>query len=185
MHLVPCKISGCYVIYPDVIKDARGSFVKIFHEDFFEKHGLHNHFPEVYYSTSTKNVIRGIHFQLPPVDHIKLVYCPLGQVTDVIVDVRVGSPTYGQHQLIDLSSNNGAGVYIAKGVAHGFCVTSQEATMVYQVSSMYCAQSDSGIRWDSLGIDWPTLNPIISIRDAGLLPFPEFVSPFRYLRDSK
>lgn len=185
MRLVPCKISGCYVIHPDVIKDARGSFVKIFHEDLFAKHGLHNHFPEVYYSTSTKDVIRGMHFQLPPDDHIKLVYCLLGQVTDLIVDIRVGSPTYGQHQLIDLSSDNGAGVYIAKGVAHGFCVRSQEATMIYQASSMYCAESDSGIRWNSLGIEWPTVSPIVSSRDAGLVPFSEFVSPFHYLMDGK
>jgi dTDP-4-dehydrorhamnose 3,5-epimerase len=185
MRLVPCKISGCYQIYPDVIRDARGSFVKVFHQDLFADHGLHNHFPEVYYSTSTKDVIRGMHFQLPPDDHFKLVYCPVGQVIDVIVDIRVGSPTYGQHQLIDLSSDNGAGVYITKGVAHGFCVVSLEATLIYQVSRMYCAPSDFGIRWDSLGIDWPTQNPILSSRDVGLVQFSEFFSPFHYLMDGK
>lgn len=185
MRLVPCKISGCFQIYPDISRDSRGNFVKVFHQDLFAEHGLCNYFPEVYYSTSTKNVVRGMHFQLPPDDHVKLVHCSLGQVIDVIVDIRFGSPTYGQHQLINLSSDNGAGVYVAKGVAHGFCVTSQEAIMIYQVSSMYCAHSDSGIRWDSLGIEWPIQNPILSSRDAELAPFSEFISPFYYPMDGQ
>jgi len=126
-----------------------------------------------------------MHFQLPPDEHVKVVHCTLGNVIDVLVDLRVGSPTFGQHQLIELASDNSEGVYIAKGVAHGFCVLSQEATLIYQVSTVYNPQADSGLRWDSLGIDWPVQSPIISSRDAGLISFSEFNSSFIYSENSK
>ena len=110
----PCKISGCYKIQPRVTKDLRGKFVKIFHAEEFSKSGLNTRFVEEYYTVSYKNVIRGMHFQTPPMSHVKMVYCQQGEALDVIVDLRVGSPTYGEFEMFQLSATKANGIYIPK-----------------------------------------------------------------------
>lgn len=167
-------------LQPKAFGDARGRFVKVFHEQAFRDLGLHTDFAEEYYSVSHRNVIRGLHFQTPPHDHVKLVYCVQGEVLDVVLDLRVGSPTYGQHATFRLSAEKANSIYIPKGMAHGFCALSDEAIMVYKVSTVYAPHNDAGVRWDSAGIDWPTASPIISDRDAGFAGFGEFTSPFTY-----
>jgi len=176
----PSSIDGCCEVQPRVLEDARGRFVKVFHEEAFHALGLETHFVEEYYSVSKRGVVRGMHFQLPPADHAKLVYCVQGDVFDVVLDLRVGSPTYGQTASFRLSAEQGNYVYIPRGMAHGFCVTSTTATLVYKVTSVYTPASDTGIRWDSIGVDWPTDSPLVSDRDAGLASFSDFVSPFVY-----
>jgi dTDP-4-dehydrorhamnose 3,5-epimerase len=175
-------IPGCFELVPRKIKDERGHFVKIFHCDAFKKLGLNTDWREEYYSVSRKGVLRGLHFQLPPHDHEKLVYCVSGEVFDVIVDLRMGSPMYGRHALFQLDAVNAGMIYIPKGCAHGFYCLSDTATVMYKVSSVYSPQSDTGIRWDSLDIPWPDNNPVLSSRDAGFKPFDDFTSPFVWNR---
>ena len=173
-------IQGCFELQPKVLDDNRGKFVKVFHESEFVALELETVFVEEYYSVSDKNVIRGMHFQLPPNDHVKMVYCVDGEVMDVVVDLRLGSPTYGQHAVFQLGANKANIIYIPKGMAHGFCVMSDKAILVYKVSSVYSLKNDMGIHWDSINIPWPTKTPIISNRDQGLLALNKFVSPFVY-----
>ena len=165
---------------PMVFEDARGRFVKVFHEQAFAAQGLETDFAEEYYSVSYKNVIRGMHFQLPPMDHVKIVYCVKGEVMDAVVDLRVGSPTYGQYAMFEMSATKANSIYIPKGMAHGFCVRSEQAIMVYKASTIYSPAHDSGVLWSSVGISWPTSEAILSVRDESFLPLDQFVSPFSY-----
>ena len=154
--------------------------MKTIQEDIFSRHGISTIFAEQYYSVSSKNVLRGLHFQLPPHDHDKLVTCIEGNVFDVVVDLRQGSANYGQHQSFELSGASGDSVFVPSGCAHGFYVRSETAIMLYNVSSLYAPSHDTGIRWDSVGVAWPSAEPIVSDRDAAFLPFAEFDTPFRF-----
>ena len=178
--LRPSKLVGCYELQPKVFEDARGRFVKVFHEQAFAAQGLETGFAEEYYSVSHKNVLRGMHFQLPPMDHVKMVYCVEGEVLDAVVDLRVGSPTYGCFDLFELSAAKANSLYIPKGLAHGFCVRSALAIMVYKVSTVYSPAHDAGVLWDSMEIPWPISEPVMSARDATFPRLNEFVSPFSY-----
>ena len=173
-------IPGCYEIQPRLFDDSRGRFVKIFHKDMFKELGLNADYAEEYYSRSLRGVIRGMHFQTPPEDHVKIVYCTKGAVFDVVLDLRVGSPTYGSVQTFRLEAEKGNFVYIPKGLAHGFCALSDNATLVYKVSTVYAPKSDAGIRWNSIGVDWPVQTPIVSDRDQGFKDLSDFESPFIY-----
>ncbi|MEX0298501.1 MAG: dTDP-4-dehydrorhamnose 3,5-epimerase [Kordiimonas sp.] len=177
-HLEPSNLSGCFEIRPKRIVDHRGCFVKVYQKDEFINLGLETNFVEEYYSHSHKDVIRGLHFQAPPMDHVKIVYCTHGSVFDVLLDLRKGSPSYGKTSTFRLSSAQGNYLYIPKGVAHGFCATSAIATLVYKVSSIYAPQHDQGVLWSSVDIDWPTRHPIVSERDASFCHFDSFESPF-------
>lgn len=180
LNLHSTAISGCYEIWPHVLADTRGRFVKVFHQNAFAEHGLEVNFPEEYYSVSRKGVIRGMHFQTPPMDHVKIVYCVQGEVLDVVLDLRLGSPKYGNTVTFNLSADKGNYVYIPKGLAHGFCAISESATLVYKVSTIYSPEHDTGILWDSIGITWPNHAPVLSDRDRGFVPFSEFKSPYVY-----
>jgi dTDP-4-dehydrorhamnose 3,5-epimerase len=179
-EIKPTKIAGCFEIQPKVFEDVRGHFVKVFQTKEFAAHGLEANFAEEYYSVSSKNVIRGMHFQMPPLDHVKVVYCVQGSVLDVIIDLRIGSPTYGQHSVIELSSAKANSLYIPTGMAHGFCALSDQSIMVYKVSTIYAPSNDAGIRWNSIGLAWPTNKPILSARDQTFVPLDQFRSPFQY-----
>ena len=176
----PLGITGCYELQPNVQEDLRGRFVKVFHTNEFERRNLAVDFNEEYYSYSTYGVVRGMHFQTPPVDHVKLIYCPHGEVFDVVVDLRLGSPTYGLSKTLVLSSKKGNCVYIPKGIAHGFCATSKSAILVYKVSTVYSPGNDCGILWSSIDVDWPITEPILSNRDSSFSPLSDFESPFVY-----
>lgn len=178
-ELKPNKLPGCFELQPKVFDDVRGRFVKVFHEQAFADKGLETNFAEEYYSVSHKNVIRGMHFQLPPMDHVKMVYCIQGEVLDAVVDLRVGSPTYGEYTLFELSAAKANSIYIPKGMAHGFCAMSDQAVMVYKVSTIYSPEHDAGLLWNSVGIAWPTNDAILSARDQSFSSFDKFVSPFR------
>lgn len=173
-----CGISGCQEIVPAVFADSRGHFVKVFQAEAFAAHGLTSSFSEDFYTTSHKNVIRGLHFQSPPKDQAKLVYCVSGRVMDVVVDLRVGSPTYGCFASFDLDATRPSCIYIPQGLAHGFCTLSESATLVYKVSKSHAPECDDGIAWDSAGIPWPTTDPILSDRDRRLTPLADYRSPF-------
>ena len=178
MIFEPLALTGCYLLKPRVFSDSRGGFVKPLVSSLLQAQGLRSDFVEQYYSTSNTGVIRGMHFQTPPHDHAKLVYCAAGGVTDVLLDLRRQSPTYRQHISLPLSAANGVAVYIAAGVAHGFMATEAPALLVYNVTSEYAPEHDTGVRWDSFGYDWGLAQPSMSDRDRGFPALNEFVSPF-------
>lgn len=173
-------LPGCRELSPPASKDARGAFVKTFHAPAYAALGLNASWAEEYYSVSKKGVLRGLHFQVPPADHAKLVYCTSGAVLDAVLDLRRGSPTYGQHRLIRLSSRKRNQLYIPQGLAHGFYVTSSSATMVYKTSTVYAPDRDAGIRWDTAGIAWPDPAPLLSERDRNFPSLADFRTPFAY-----
>lgn len=178
MELVPTRLSGCFQVRPFFAKDDRGTFVKTFHAERFEELGLPVSWREEYYSSSRQGVIRGMHFQTPPHDHEKLVYCQQGRVLDVVLDLRTRSATFGQHLAIELDAARGDGLIIPRGMAHGFLALTPDVIMAYKVTTTYAPAHDAGIRWDSFGLDWGIAHPIISARDAAHPHFADFQSPF-------
>lgn len=181
MHIRETIIPGCFEITPHRFTDDRGSFVKTFHHDIFHQQGLETDWREDYYSVSRKGVLRGLHFQLPPHDHAKLVYSTEGRVLDAVLDLRIGSPAYGQHVLFELTAETANMIYLPKGVAHGFYTLSNRATMMYKVSTVYVPACDTGILWNSAGIPWPDSHPVVSQRDKSLPALSDFTdNPFRY-----
>lgn len=180
MQILPTELAGCFLIVPEIRRDERGCFVKTYHDDLFRAHGLATDFREEYFSSSHQGVLRGLHFQTPPHAHAKLVYCVRGSVLDAAVDLRIGSPTYGRHLRQELNEDNACMLYLPAGVAHGFLALSEQALMMYKVTSTYAPASDGGIRWDSAGIDWPASQPRLSARDRELPALAEFSSPFVY-----
>jgi len=180
MKIHETNIPDCYEINLKVFNDERGRFVKTFHEEMYQKLGLVTHFAESYYSVSQQNVLRGLHFQIPPKDHTKLVHCAEGEILDFVVDLRVGSPTYGKHAIFKLTSEKGNAAYIPSGLAHGFYIVSEIALVMYQVSSVYAPEYERGIRWDSVNLPWENLNPIVSAKDQSWCSLSEFESPFQY-----
>lgn len=171
-------IEDVFVINNFFAEDERGIFVKTFNKDFFAENKLEINFAESYYSVSNQNVIRGMHFQLPPHDHNKLVYVTDGEIIDVVLDLRKNLPTYGKYVVINLKAFSKS-IYIPKGCAHGFLTVSKSATVVYNVSTVYNPVSDMGIRWDSFEYNW--LNnemKIVSKRDKEFVELKDFNSPF-------
>lgn len=180
-ELSELPLRGCYSIRPRRADDARGSFVKTFHRESFEKHGLCADFREHYYSRSVAGTVRGLHFQLPPFDHEKLVYCVEGRVVDVLLDLRVGSPSYGECCALELDSEKDGLVYIPKGIAHGFSAI-EAATLAYSVSTEHAPAHDAGVHFRSADVAWPD-QPIISARDQALPALSDFQSPFVYAKE--
>lgn len=178
IKLTKTPILGSYVLQPEKLIDNRGYFVKTFEKTLFTEFGIKFQLREQYYSLSTMNVLRGLHFQVPPHDHSKLVYCVSGCVLDAILDIRVKSPTFGKSFTVELSDKNALCLYVPSGLAHGFFVKSKDALMIYNVSTEYSSKNDKGIRWDTAGIEWPHLKPIISERDSCFPSIDEFKSPF-------
>lgn len=173
-------LSGVMKVVTKHLADSRGFFAKTIHADQFRALGLRSDFTEEYYSISKKNVLRGMHFQTPPHDHAKYVTCLRGEILDVVVDIRVGSSTYGKVASFELSESEATSLYIPAGFAHGFLAKTEEATVLYRVTSVYAPQNDTGILWSSLDFKWPVTNPIVSDRDAGFTPLGGFKSPFHY-----
>ena len=180
MKRVETSLPDCLLLEPHIFTDNRGKFIKTFHHTTFDRLDIESNFKEEYYSISKKGVIRGMHFQAPPMDHYKLVYCSAGSVFDAVVDLRRGSPTYGKHATFELSVKNGRMLYIPSGFAHGFCSLEEDTVMMYRISTEYSQECDDGIRWDSLGITWPTDAPIYSERDKKFCKLENFDSPFLY-----
>ena len=172
-------IDGCLELRCQEFRDIRGSFVKTFSQSNFAKLGLETNFVESFYTVSEARVLRGMHFQLPPADHAKLVYCISGEIMDVALDFRADSSTYGKSAVVALSEGSKNSLYLPRGLAHGFYVLSAPAVVMYHITSEHAPTLDAGIAWNSFGLDWPDQSPVLSQRDAGFLRFDEFVSPFR------
>ncbi len=171
-------LNGAKLITLPSSQDMRGAFVKTFHETSLASVGITFTLRESYFSFSNKDVIRGMHFQTPPRQHAKVVFCPNGAILDVIVDLRKNSPTYRQHFATELSADNHKAYYIPEGFAHGFKALTDDAMTYYLVSSEYNGAHDTGVRYDSIGFDWGVENPILSARDLSFGKMEDFDSPF-------
>jgi len=178
MQIEDTFIKGLKIIRLNKFTDQRGSFLKVFNKDFFKENNLVTDFQESYFSVSQKNVIRGMHFQVPPFEHTKLVYLNQGAVTDVVLDIRKNSETFGKYFSIKLTEEEPVAIYIPIGCAHGFISHSDNSMVTYLQTSVYNAASDQGIRYDSFGMDWGISNPIISDRDLGFKTIEEYDSTF-------
>lgn len=171
-------IKGCFELQPKILEDSRGRFVKPYYLDTFTDKGIDFKIKEEYYSVSEKNVLRGLHFQTPPMATAKLVTCIDGEIFDVVVDLRKNSSSYLKYFHVNLFSGKGNMLFIPEGLAHGFCVLSEQATMLYMCSEVYSPENDSGIRWNSAGVKWPVENPIVSEKDNSLTELHKFDNPF-------
>lgn len=178
MEIANTDFNDLYLMDYASYHDDRGEFVKTIHAETFIKSNLEYNFTESFFSVSKKNVIRGMHFQLPPADHTKLVYVVTGSIIDVVLDIRKESATYGQVFSIELSSENRKGIYIGKGFAHGFLSLEDNTTVEYHTSTSQDRALEQGIKYDSFGYNWNLEDPVISVRDAGFKPFSEIVNPF-------
>lgn len=180
MDLISEPLPGVKILRPFVFGDNRGNLIKTFHESQLAAHGISFHIREEFFSTSSANVLRGMHFQLPPNAHQKFIYCIRGRVLDVLLDLRKNSPTFGQACSHELSANNNHIIFIPYGLAHGFLSMEQNTCMVYKTDAIHAPESDAGIRWDSFGFDWPLSGalPNISKRDSRHPQMSEFISPF-------
>lgn len=180
MKIQKTKLEGVFIIENFIAQDDRGVFVKTLNKNEFLQNELYFEIKESYYSISKKDVIRGMHFQLPPYAHEKLVYVPKGSILDVIVDLRKNSPTYKEFISIELSDENKKSVFIPKGLAHGFISKEDNTITVYNVATEYNNLADAGIKYDSFGFDWGIAESIISERDKGFSSLKEFneINPF-------
>jgi dTDP-4-dehydrorhamnose 3,5-epimerase len=161
--------SDLFVLRPRVFTDARGLFVKTYHQGIFRELGIEFQPTEEFYSVSAKNVIRGMHFQRPPSAHGKLVYCLDGRVLDVVFDMRRNLETFGRAFSYELDAAKRELLFIPKGFAHGFLSLVENSLMCYATDHVHDPANDTGIAWDSFGFEWPvTGQPIISERDRNL-----------------
>jgi dTDP-4-dehydrorhamnose 3,5-epimerase len=169
MQIHPTALPGVLVIEPKVFGDARGFFVETWQAQRYREAGIALTFVQDNLSRSRRGTLRGLHLQHPH-DQGKLVAVPLGEVLDVAVDVRIGSPTFGQHVAVTLSGENHRQLWIPPGFAHGFQVVSDEALFAYKCTDLYDPKCELGVRWDdpALGIAWPVPEPTVSAKDAAL-----------------
>ena len=178
MKIISTYLSDIFILDLFSFKDNRGEFVKTIHDKTFQDNGLVYQFTESFYSISNKNVIRGMHFQIPPYDHVKLVYAVSGKVLDVVVDLRINSSTFGKSIQIELNEENRKAIYIGKGFAHGFLSLEDKSIVEYHTSTSQNKEAEAGIHYNSLDFKWPVEFPILSIRDSGFLSLKEFKTPF-------
>jgi dTDP-4-dehydrorhamnose 3,5-epimerase len=167
MNVIPTAISEVLIIEPKVLGDRRGFFLETFTADRYAAQGILGPFVQDNLSRSARGVLRGLHLQNPRAQG-KLVSVLRGQVRDVAVDVRVGSPTFGRHVAVDLSEENRRQLWVPRGFAHGFVVVSESADVFYKCDEFYSPADEIIVRWDdpALGIGWGVKSPTVSGRDA-------------------
>ncbi|MCU6600467.1 dTDP-4-dehydrorhamnose 3,5-epimerase [Peribacillus frigoritolerans] len=169
MKITESKLSGIKLLEPKVFGDHRGFFMESYNEIVFDELGFNVKFVQDNHSLSKNaGVIRGMHYQVNPKAQTKLIRVLTGAIYDVVIDIRKGSPTYGQWEGFILSEHNKRQLLVPKGFAHGFCTITENVNVVYKVDELYSPEHDSGIAWDDddLGIDWPISNPILSDKDS-------------------
>lgn len=182
MNILQTSFPGVLIIDPVRYRDQRGEFLEVFQKELFKNHGIDLDFVQDNLSVSKKNVIRGLHFQIPPFEQGKLVRVDYGAVMDVVVDLRKGSPTFGKFITVILTSENRLQLFIPPGLAHGFAVLENNSIFSYKCSNYYSREHDRVIRWNDpdLQIPWNIEEPIISEKDQNGILFRDFDSPFVY-----
>ncbi|EIL93299.1 MULTISPECIES: dTDP-4-dehydrorhamnose 3,5-epimerase [Rhodanobacter] len=167
MKVIQTSLPGALILEPQVFGDARGFFYESYNEAKYQEAGVDHRFVQSNVSRSARGVLRGLHYQWPNPQG-KLVSVLEGEVYDVAVDIRRGSPTFGQSIGVMLTADNHRHFWVPEGFAHGFCVLSEFATFSYQCTALYDPRADAGIRWNdaALGIDWPISSPLLSDKDG-------------------
>lgn len=167
MNIEETHLLNVKLIKPKVFGDQRGHFLEAYRQDLFKKHGIDLEFVQDNISTSKKDTVRGLHYQLPPASQAKLIMVVHGRILDVAVDLRENSPTFGESFTTELSSENRHMLLVPTGFAHGFSVLSDEATIYYKCNDYYNKELERGVRWDDpkLNIDWKVSDPILSEKD--------------------
>ena len=172
-------LSDCYEINSYIHRDPRGVFAKFCINQAFNEVGLDQGFAEDFFTVSKNNVIRGMHFQVPPKSQYKVICCMRGRIIDVLLDLRIGSPTYLNTESMELSGNHPKLIFMPPGIAHGFLSLEDDSIMLYKVNEGYSRELDQGIRWNSFGYKWSVETPITSERDDCLPLLSDFISPLR------
>lgn len=180
MKIIKTAIEGLLIIEPKVFEDERGCFFESWNKDYFAQHGLNWDFVQDNQSCSVKNVIRGLHFQIPPYEQGKLIRVIKGSVLDVAVDLRKNSPTYGKHFKMNIKASDTKMLWIPPGFAHGFLTLEDNTVFFYKCTKKYHKESERTISWNcpKLNIDWGIENPLISPKDTKAPLFEKFDSPF-------
>jgi dTDP-4-dehydrorhamnose 3,5-epimerase len=174
MRFLNTEIKDVFIIEPDPFTDHRGSFSRLFCAREFKEAGLVNHFVQSNLSvTTSKNTIRGMHYQTGGAEEVKLVHCIRGRIMDVVIDIRESSATFGKHLVTELSEDNRM-LYVPEEFAHGFLSLEDNCHVAYLVSSYYAPGKEKGIRWNDpfFGIPWPVTDPVISEKDRS---YPDFM----------
>lgn len=166
MKVTPGELDGLLLLEPNVFGDARGFFMELWHRDRYREAGIPGEFVQDNISSSRRGSVRGLHFQNPTAQ-AKLVWAIQGEIYDVAVDLRRGSPTFGRWQAVTLSSENRLQFYIPPGFAHGFAVLSDVALFAYKCSDFYAPQHERAVAWNDpdIGIPWPVSDPVLSAKD--------------------
>lgn len=184
MTIEPTSLPGVLIFTPRVFKDTRGFFCESYNHDVWRAAGIDTVFVQDNHSRSARHTIRGLHFQLSPAAQVKLLRVVRGAVWDVAVDIRKGSPTFGQWAGVELSEDNFRQLYVPEGFAHGFCVLTDVADVLYKTSRVYAPAYEQGIRWNdpAIGVAWPSDEPILSERDCTAQSLAEYLekTPFVY-----
>ncbi|HXK38343.1 MAG TPA: dTDP-4-dehydrorhamnose 3,5-epimerase [Candidatus Paceibacterota bacterium] len=179
MRIETLQIPSIFLITPRLLTDNRGTFEKSFIASLFKSHGMDTEIQEEFASTSESGVIRGMHFQSPPMACAKYVSVTSGSILDVVLDLRRSASTYGTHITILLSAENHQMLYIPQGFAHGFLALEDKTVVRYLQTREFSPDHDKGIHFDSFGCDWQVSNPILSNRDKSHPPLSEFETPFK------
>jgi len=186
MEIKRRKLDGVFEIRLKPHIDSRGFFMRTYDENLFQTEGLKfNWVQENHSKSGVKDIIRGLHFQLPPYSETKLVRCIKGSVLDVFVDLRDKSKTFGQWDSIELNEENKKMILIPCGFAHGFCTLSAVSEVIYKVDNYYSSESERGLIWNdaSLNINWPAQSPILSEKDKKNMTFNEFVKNYKAISE--
>ncbi len=183
MEFTKTKFDGVFLIKPQVFGDSRGFFLESYSKKKFEEAGIAADFVQDNHSRSAeKGVLRGLHFQKPPFAQAKLVWTIKGKILDAVVDLRKDSDTFGQWEGFELSAENFLMLFVPRGFAHGFCVLEEGTEVMYKTDNYYAPEHDSGLLWNdqTLKIDWPVKEPILSEKDQKQQVFEEFIknNPF-------
>jgi dTDP-4-dehydrorhamnose 3,5-epimerase len=180
MQLIKTQLDGLLIIEPDFFKDERGYFFESYNREKFQQMGIDVTFVQDNESQSSKGVLRGLHFQVPPFEQGKLVRVIKGAVLDVAIDLRKNSPTYGKWECVELSEKNKRMYWIPKGFAHGFLTLEDNTIFFYKCTALYNKESERSIAWNDpdLDIHWGTNTPVLSEKDQHCPGFKDFVSPF-------
>lgn len=186
MNFIETKLPGVFIIEPKVFGDDRGYFFESFNQKRFEENIGPVNFVQDNESRSVRGVLRGLHFQRPPFDQAKLVRCVEGLVLDIAVDIRQGSPTFGEHVAVELSASNKKQLFIPRGFAHGFVVLSETAIFQYKVDNWYSPDHDGGVLWNdqALQINWgiDDAEVLLSGKDKILPLMADLKNPFVYIK---
>ena len=168
IKVVPLELAGVRRIEPESFEDERGFFFESFSKRRFQEHGLDFEFVQDNHSRSARGVLRGFHFQGPAAQQWRLVRCSLGEIFDVVVDLRPASPTYGKWLGAQLSASNKLQLLIPPEFAHGFCVLSDIAEVQYKCTNFHSSEAEATLAWNDpdVGVKWPIANPTLSVRDA-------------------